>query len=467
MLVLGILASKCRWAGSNTAYTSNELRHHFQTSITKYVVTLPEDLKTVEGAIQELEFDVEVILFTDILKDSPVDGVRYIDGPNDGEAGTNTLRTLHDLLRPGNPPVFENRIQTIRPDDIAYLQSTSGTTGLPKMAVRTHRGVMLECMAIEDNNSQKPYEIRRLFSTPIFHGFTTPELVITPLRLGIPTYVMRRFDDTYPEVVHRFRITETAAPPPMLKMLLERPEIHHYLQPLRMIFSGGAPLATELRNRFLAIFHEPPRIVQVWGMTEGGWFATFKHPEDDTSGSVGRIIPGCEIKVSRQNRLQLPNGREASELLVKGQQVMPGYFGNDKASKEIFTVDGWLRTGDVGYVEDGKIYIVDRSKDLIKVNGWQVAPAEIEAAMVGSPGVKDAATIAVGHGVDEHPLLFVVPIQGGHVDKDVIVDHLSSRVARHKIGKMQIEVIDSIPRNPSGKILRRLLREVASRRDLI
>lgn len=474
MLVLGILASKCRWTGSNTAYTSFELEHHFRTSAARYVITLSEHQKTVESATKNLDWQIEIILFTDILSDiSPLkvpceNHIRpseelYLHTNSSGEPMAR--RTLRDLLGDIDKENLRTKIQSIRPDHVAALQSTSGTTGLPKMAARSHGSLILESKAIEDENAEKPYKVRRLFCTPIFHAFSTPEMVITPLRLGIPTYIMQRFDDTFAQKIHDFGITETAAPPPMLKMLQEQGN-HHLLQGLRMIFCGGAPLASELRKRVLAMFDMGPRIVPVWGMTEGGWFSTLKYPEDDSTGSVGRMIPGLQIKMSTDHSLEMPDGRKAGELLVQGSQLMAGYFGNEKSSKDAF-VDGWLKTGDVGYIENGKVYIVDRCKDLIKVNGWQVAPAEIEATVMEFPGIHDAAAIAAGYGVEEHPLLFLVQAHGVNVSKEAIVNHLRSRIAKHKTARILVEFIESIPRNPSGKILRKILRERAIERGLM
>lgn len=324
----------------------------------------------------------------------------------------------------------------------------------------------MESKAIEDIHTFKPYEVRRLICTPIFHAFTTPLMLVEALRLGIPTYIMRRFDSTFAQKVRDFRITETAAPPPMLKMLQEQPGTYHLLQSLRLIYSGGAPLAPELRKRTRSMFQIPPRIVQVWGMTEGGWFSTFKYPEDDSTGSVGRVIPGLKIRVSSKATLEMPNGRTAGELLVKGPQLMSAYRADEQATKDAFT-SGWLKTGDVGYVENGKVYLVDRCKDLIKVNAWQVAPVEIESAVLEMSDVQDAAAIAAGCGVDEHPLLFIVPNHGCEIDREVVLNHLRSRMAKHKITSIVVESIDSIPRNPSGKVLRKRLREIAIERGLI
>lgn len=474
VIVLGILASKCRWTGTNIAYTAYELEHHFRTSFTSYVITLPECRKVVEAASENLGWNIEIILFTNILHENPLLNVPHRD-PARLEEGLYTvtnrdgvplaLRSLHDLLGPLDKENLRSKVESVGPDQIAVLQSTSGTTGLPKMAARTHRALISESKAIEDDNSRKPYVVRRLFCTPIFHAFSFPEMVITALRLGIPTFFMRRYDVTFAQKVHDYGITEIAAPPPMLKMLQETTEVHHLLQSIRTIFSGGAPLVPELRRLTLDIFEQPPRIVQVWGMTEGGWFSTFKYPEDDSTGSVGRIVPGLKIRVDPDETLEMQNSVQAGELLIKGEQLMTEYFDNKQASKDAFD-NGWLRTGDIGFVKDGKVYFIDRCKDLIKVNGFQVAPAEIEAAVLELPGISDAGAVAVGHGVNEHPLLFVVLSHGEDISKDVIVNHLLSRMARHKVARMEVESIESIPRNPSGKILRKALKERANQRVL-
>lgn len=291
-------------------------------------------------------------------------------------------------------------------------------------------------------------------------------MVFNPLRLGYPTYFMKRFDDTFAQKVHDFEITETAAPPPMLLKLQQRPENFHLLQSLRLIFCGGAPLADERRSKTLEMFDTPPRIVPVWGMTEGGWFSTLKYPEDDPTNSVGQPLPGYEVKVGERDEIRLDDGRVAGELFIKGPQLMTGYLGNAKASENVFS-DGWLKTGDIGYLEDGKIYIVDRAKDLIKVNGWQVAPAELESALLTSPHVLDAAAISVGCGVDEHPMVFVVPRSGIEVSAADVEGHLRTRLARYKVAYMEVHFVDAIPRNPSGKILKKILREQAVDKGLI
>lgn len=397
------------------------------------------------------------MVFSDVLVDEPA-------------TIGNGFRTLHHLMNTADYLPLQVRLKNVSADSVATLMSTSGTTGLPKMVQRTHRALVLETQANEDENAAKPYKVRRLFCTPIFHAFSFPEMVVNALRLGQPSYYMKRFDDSFAQKVYDFGITETMAAPPMLLRLANQAEKEterKTLQSLRMVLCAGTLLVAELRTKFLRVFECPPRIVQVWGMTEGGWFSTFKYPEDDSTGSVGRAIAGYQVRMSIERTVELANGHVVAELLAKGPQLMTSYLGNPEATVEGFTKDSWLKTGDIGYVDDdGKIYLVDRAKDIIKVNGWQVSPAELEVVLFQSSDVLDAVVLGVGHGIDEHPMAFVIR-RHEDVTETRIKEHLLSRLSRYKVAKCEVRFVDAIPRTSSGKILRNVLRaqleEVASR----
>lgn len=447
VLVLAIMAAGCRWTGTNIANTHHELRHHLETSECGYVITPPEYVETVRMASVGLRFDVRIVVFSDILREA-------LPGDN----ATVAHQTLHQLLA-AHSTELESRLLGISLDDVAMLQSTSGTTGLPKMAARTHRSMILESKAIEDNNDEKPWPVRRLYCTPIFHAFTTPEVIVNVLRLGHPTYVMKRFDQTFAKKVHEFQISEIAAPPAMLRILTEQKESRPLLESVHAIYTGGASLSRELEHQVSETFVALPNIVPVWGMTEGGWFTTFKYPDlSGRSGSVGKAVPGYEIKVDQTIAFTAEDGKQAGELLVRGPQLMTGYLNNPEATEQAFS-DGWLRTGDVGSVdEEGRIFVIDRVKDLIKINGWQVAPAEIEHALLEHSNVSDVAAVSAGWGVDEYPLVFVVEREAMLTVEDVI-GFLKGRLARHKVATAKIVLTSEIPRSASGKILRRDLKE--------
>jgi acyl-CoA synthetase (AMP-forming)/AMP-acid ligase II len=474
ILYMAILASGCRWVGTNVAYTACELEHIFRTSKADYVITDQEHLEIVRAATGGSGTQAETILFADILanphaNDLPRPSPPIRCGANRDNDASFNFRTLHDLQHNGTPDALFAAIETIDVDSIAVLMSTSGTTGPPKMATRTHRAMVLEAIAVEDNHSAKPYEVRRLFCTPIFHGFSAPDMIINGLHLGLNNVFMKRFNPiAFPEKIAEFQITEIFAPPPMLSILVNSPVSHPLIQTIEAVYTGGAPLAPELRKQFLNLFttSSPPIVFPVYGMTEGGWFSVCKYPYNDTTGSVGHIVPGCEVKIlsTGEHASTLNDGTQVGPIFVKSGTIMTGYEGNPKATAETFDDPGWLNTGDIGHVKDGKIYLVDRAKDLIKVNGWQVAPAEIEDALLMSSDVKDAGVIGHGEGLKEHPLAFVVRANE-RVTEEALKEHLLTRLTRYKVMSCQIEFIDVIPKSISGKILKKDLRKMMAERE--
>jgi len=482
-LVLAILASNCRWTGTNIAYIAPELEHHFRVSETKYIITAPEHLEVVRTAVKGTGGNAEIILFTDLLESesqqlSVLTNTAHVrtdackcyseaalahEGRraslNQPQEDVPALRTLHELARKPTETDLVNLTKHLSLDSTAALLQTSGTTGLPKMAARTHRSMIIEQQTIEDNDVDKPYDVRRLYSVPIFHGFAAPEMIFNALRLGHTSYFMRRFDDTFAQKIHDLRITETFGAPPMLLKLVSQPGAKELLQGLKLISFGGAPLAPELRKQTLEMFEEgeKPRIVPVYGMTEGGWFTTLKYPEIDDSGSVGRPVPGYEVKMVPYPDTELHDGQTVGEIFVRGPQLMSGYYNNPTATAEAFESD-WLKTGDIGYVKEGRLYLVDRAKDLMKVNGWQVAPAELENALLQHSDVLDAAVLGIGQGVEEHPMACVV-VRSPEVNMETIKLHLRSRLTGYKVSRCEVRFVDAIPKNPAGKILRKVLRE--------
>ncbi|KAK4182316.1 AMP-dependent synthetase and ligase [Podospora australis] len=476
VLVLSILVAGCKWTGTNTSYTSVELAHHLRVSKARYIITSADHLATVETAVQQLSADnITVILFSDLLTPEPSS-----HGSPSFEKSYR-YQTLHDLLTPLSSSLpLSKRLSTISPENVASLMSTSGTTGLPKMAQRTHRALIAESQSDEVYDARKPYpasSITRLFCTPMFHAYSFPKMVINPLRQGQPTYIMKRFDaPTFASKLAEFGITDIIAVPPILARLVEyakmSPENKNSLQSLRTVLCAGAPLTSQLRDEFLGVFEEKQKIVlaQEWGMTECGCITrapphqNFSHEE----GSVGVLVGGYQVIVDTSELTLLPSGRRAGELLAKGPQLMEGYLGDVESTANAFVngEDGgkWYRTGDVGYVEEetGQVFIVDRVKDMIKINGWQVSPAELEGVVMRLPGVVDACAVSVGHSLDEHAVLCVVGrkddgVEGAMTEKQ-IKEHMRSHLSRYKTATCEVRIVQSLPRAASGKILRRLVR---------
>jgi acyl-CoA synthetase (AMP-forming)/AMP-acid ligase II len=231
--------------------------------------------------------------------------------------------------------------------------------------------------------------------------------------------------------------------PPLIAALVRRPVD---LPDVELIVSGGAPLGAELQRAVAARFPHAA-VGQGWGMTETTCGATMPDRERGTvPGSAGRLMPNTELRLVE------------GELWVRGPQVMEGYLGRPDATAEILDADAWLRTGDLGRVDDdGNVFVLDRIKELVKVSGYQVAPAELEAVLTAHPAVADAAVYGrPDERTGEAPVAVVV--RAGAVGEDELIAWAAARTAPYK-RLAAVRFGDAIPRTPSGKLLRRLLRE--------
>jgi acyl-CoA synthetase (AMP-forming)/AMP-acid ligase II len=267
-----------------------------------------------------------------------------------------------------------------------------------------------------------------------------------PLAAGATVVTFPRFDfEAMLGAIERHRITVLVVPPPVMLALARHPAVAaHDLSSLELVISGGAPLGAELQEAVAARL-PGAAVAQGYGLTETCVAISGpRRRRPTTPGSVGRPMPGTEVRL------------EDGELWVRGPQVMQGYLRAPDATADVLRPDGWLRTGDLVRIdEDGNLYVVDRLKELIKVNGLQVAPAELEALLHTHPGVSDAAVIRRPHArTGEVPVAVVVP--SGDLEPRALATWVAERVAPHKrLG--DVVLAGAIPRTPSGKILRREL----------
>ena len=343
------------------------------------------------------------------------------------------------------------------------LFSTSGTSGPPKIAIRTHANLIAESLAIQDHQP-KPYKPVRLLSVPCFHAFASPLANIASIREGVTTYIMPRFKEVdFLDAVEQHQITETALVPPVIVDWLANttPRRQKQLRSIRLVWCGGAPLDGGIQAKaMMQLFRSEARIAQVWGLTECGWVSTFHHPENDTTGSVGRVLPGYKVRMLDDQGNIVHDGR--GEIIIKSGATMSGYVGDEEATCSAFTLDGWYRTGDVAEVRQGKIYIVDRKKELIKVRGWQVSPAELEGVLLQHEQIADAAVVAAVARADsgeEVPQAYVVTTAGSCLKENEVKDYMLRYLARYKVIDCRVTFCESIPKSASGKILRKMLKE--------
>ena len=339
--------------------------------------------------------------------------------------------------------------------DVAALPYSSGTTGLPKGVMLTHRNLVANIVQFAVVRPYGDGEVT-VAILPFFHSYGQTVVLNYGLHAGATIVTLARFDlQAYLELTERHRATVAYVAPPLVLALAKHPLVgEHDLSSLRQMLSGAAPLDATLTDACAARIGCD--VVQGYGMTEASP-VTHAVPAGSAGrpGSVGLPLPSTECRiVSVESGEEVGTG-ERGELQVRGPQVMPGYLGNPDATAATI-VDGWLCTGDVAMAdEEGWTWIVDRVKELIKVSGFQVAPAELEALLVGHPGVADACVIGVpDEAKGEVPKAFVVLREG--VTADEIAAFVEGRVAPHKRLRA-VEVVDAIPRSASGKILRRVL----------
>jgi acyl-CoA synthetase (AMP-forming)/AMP-acid ligase II len=348
-----------------------------------------------------------------------------------------------------------------RPDDLLVLPYSSGTTGLPKGVMLTHRNVVANlCQIAEVQTLTEGDTVIGVL--PFFHIYGMTVIMNQALRVGATVVTLPRFElDTFLTLVERHRVTKAHLVPPIILALAKQPEVEgHDLSSLRWINSGAAPLSAELADACAARLG--CTVVQGYGLTETSP-VTHAVPVERAAnrpGSIGPPIPSTECKVVDLLKGTDLGPGEDGEVWIRGPQVMRGYLGDEEATRNTLDADGWLHTGDIGHAdEDGWFYLVDRLKELIKYKGFQVAPAELEAVLLEHPQVADAAVVASpDEEAGEVPKAFVVAAEDASVDVEELKGFVAARVASYKQLR-RVELIDAIPKSASGKVLRRVLVE--------
>jgi acyl-CoA synthetase (AMP-forming)/AMP-acid ligase II len=341
-------------------------------------------------------------------------------------------------------------------DDLLFIMYTSGTTGPPKGVMHTHATVM---WAIQTINTTADFQVhdRFLNTLPMFHvGALTPSLCVA--YRGLTLVAMRSFDpnDAWKQIKDE-RITTTLLVPAMLQFMLGVYDAEqHSVSTLRWVMSGAAPVPLELIKTYESMGIE---IHQVYGLTESCGPACLITGEDALAraGSTGRSFFHTDVRVAREDGSDC-DPSEPGQVLVRGPHVMTGYWNRPEATAETI-VDGWLHTGDVATMDaDGFVTIIDRTKDMLISGGENVYPAEIENILLGHPGITDAAVIGVPSARWGESPLAVVVVSDDALSAEDVMAYTRGKLAPFKTVK-KVEFVTEIPRNPSGKVLKRELRE--------
>jgi acyl-CoA synthetase (AMP-forming)/AMP-acid ligase II len=344
---------------------------------------------------------------------------------------------------------------------VALLPYSSGTTGLPKGVELTHANLVTSVRQVSRGLRVGERDTMAAVA-PFSHIMGFLVTLAVPLCAGATVVTMPRFDPgRFLELVERHRVTVLVGAPPMLRVLTGHPlAAGADLSSLELVVCGGAALSAAAQEA-LAARLPGATVGQAWGLTETS--VGLSMPDRDSGsvpGTVGRVIPNTELRVVDPATGRDLGPGEPGELLGRGPQVMAGYRDRPEATAAMVDRDGWLRTGDLGLVDaGGNVVIVDRLKELIKVRGHQVAPAELEGLLGTHPAVADAAVLGREDPDDgEVPVAVVVPRPGAEPDPAELLAWVAERVAPHKRLRA-LRLADAIPRTPTGKLLRRALRD--------
>jgi long-chain acyl-CoA synthetase len=391
----------------------------------------------------------------------------------DGELPEGVDR-FDDVLMTG-APLPEVDVDT---DDDATILYTSGTTGHPKGAVSTHRAIISALLAFacraainrargEGQAGTKEaggptYRPCSILTVPLFHVTGCVPVMLGSFVSGSKLVIMYKWDpERALQLVERERVTQFVGVPTMSWDMLEHPDFDKYdTSSLQAVGGGGAPAPPELVKRIEGNFSRGRPTIG-YGMTETNAYGPGNSGDDYVSHptSTGRFVPVVDLRVTDPEGNELPAG-EVGEIWFKGPHLIRGYWNRPEATAETI-VDGWLRSGDIGRVdEEGFVYVVDRAKDMVLRGGENVYCAEVEAAIYEHPDVHEAAVFGVPHErLGEEVAAAVMPKPGASLDADQIKAHVAERLAPFKVPSL-IQIVDApLPRNAAGKILKRELRD--------
>ncbi|KAK0386194.1 hypothetical protein NLU13_6031 [Sarocladium strictum] len=444
-----------QWAGgitspANPTYTIEELARQLKDSGARALVTQKPFLENARRAAQMVGIKNDMVWLMGEERDQTGKHKHWTE-----------ISADKAWLKPKRPSIDPAK-------DICYLVYSSGTTGMPKGVALTHHNM------ISNSRQSVRFESKglswdsdaQLIMLPFYHIYGLGPVLNATWNSGATAIIMSKWDVEHAcRLIEKHRITFIYCPPPVILAFSKHPIVDKYdLTSLKWINSGAAPLG---RSLVTGVWERLKIAVkQGYGLSETSptTHSQFQDEFWKFQGSVGKLYPNMEAKVVDEQGNEVPQG-EAGELLVKGPNVFGGYWNRPELNKDTFTEDGWFKTGDVVIVDKvGNFYITDRMKELIKYKGFQVPPAELEAHLVGRSDVADACVIGIWdeERQTEVPRAYIQLRDGVAKSEELaqeIVKWMEGHVAPPKRLRGGVRFVDVVPKSPSGKILRRLLRD--------
>ncbi|MDQ0162710.1 fatty acid--CoA ligase family protein [Aeribacillus alveayuensis] len=429
----------------NPMYTQNEIEYILNNGDVKLVIALDKLLPLLEKLNERLPEFTQIIACPTPERELDIGQFPFLK---------EKTQTFTNMINEGNSK-FEG--PTLSDDDVAVILYTSGTTGKPKGAMLTHRNIYSNAM---DTGLylQMNHQDKVIATLPMFHVFCLTVALNAPLMTGATVIIVPKFSPSEIfQVVRNYKATVFAGVPTMYSFLLQY-EVGKAgdLQSLRLCISGGASMPVALLQDFEKKFNVI--ISEGYGLSEASPVTCF-NPLDRPRkpGSIGTNITNVVNKVVNELGEELPPG-EVGELIVRGPNVMKGYYKMPEETSHTLR-NGWLYTGDLAKMdEEGYFYIVDRKKDLIIVGGYNVYPREVEEVLYNHPDVVEAAVVGVPDPEFGEAVKAFVVKKNPDLTEGQLVDYCKEKLAKYKIPSL-IEFLDELPKNTTGKILRRALKE--------
>ncbi|KAK4517350.1 uncharacterized protein ATC70_000685 [Mucor velutinosus] len=445
VLYFSLLAAQCTVTPGNPNYTEVEFNHQVHKAQAKAIITVPELLPVL----------LKVAAKNSIPKDKIfLFGDRAIDG-------------VQPFSAIASKQVMQIPIQGVDSQDLAFICFSSGTTGVAKGVMLTHKNFVSQMIMVTDfeqtDANQKDDMI--IGFLPFFHIFGLTTLVLRAFYSNTPVVVVPKYDlELVCQLIEKYKVTHGPIVPPVAVQLAKNDVVLKYdLSSLRIISSGAAPLGSEHIDALHLRVKAPVR--QGYGLTETTAGCVYQRLGVSPSGSTGVLVANMECKLVDEEGNEL-GPDQPGEILMRGPVIMKGYLNDDKANAETFTHDGWMRTGDVAKFDSktGEFFIIDRIKELIKYKGYQVAPAELEALLMSHDAVADCCVIGIYDSAQatELPRAYVVlqpSVPKTPASATMISKFVEDNVISYKKLRGGVQFLDVIPKSPSGKILRRVLRD--------